>query len=68
MVVELRRTPGAPTRLRLLQDGVSLIGLDDLSEAPGDGSYLEWNLGGAAVDVVPSPAVLHLDDASIEPL
>jgi hypothetical protein len=58
-----RKAADASGRVAVFQDGVSMLDLTNVRTAPND--WLRWALGSASTNIVPSPAELYVDDATI---
>lgn len=58
-----RKASDASGRFAVYQDGALLLDLSGVRTAPND--WLRWSLGSASGDIVPSPAELYIDDATI---
>jgi hypothetical protein len=61
--VLVRKAATATGRVAVWQDDAAILSLDGVVTAPND--WLQWNVGGASTDVVPSPAAIYVDDAAI---
>ena len=61
--VLFRKASDASGRVAVFQDGVSLLDVTNVRTAPND--WLRWAIGNASANIVPSPADLYVDDASI---
>jgi len=58
-----RKASDASGRVAVFQDGVSMLDLTNVRTAPND--WLRWALGSASTNIMPSPAELYVDDATI---
>jgi len=61
--VLLHKAATATGQVAVWQDDAAILTLDGVATAPND--WLQWNVGAASTDVVPSPAVIYVDDAAI---
>jgi hypothetical protein len=61
--VLFRKANDTSGRFAVYQDGTLLIDVSDVRTAPND--WLRWSVGSASSDIVPTPADLYLDDATI---
>jgi hypothetical protein len=61
--VLLRKATTATGRVAVWQDDAQILSLDGVVTTPND--WLQWNVGSASTDVVPSPAAIYVDDAAI---
>lgn len=61
--VYLRKATDATGQVTVWQDGVMIINNPNVVTAPTD--WVQWDTGAASTDILPTPAVIYVDDAAI---
>jgi hypothetical protein len=61
--VMLRKAADATGQVTVWQDGVQILDNPGVITAPTD--WVQWDAGGASTDILPTPAVIYVDDAAI---
>ena len=61
--IRYRKAADATGQIVVWQDGVQILDVTNVVTAPTD--RIQWDAGGGSNDIVPSPAIVYLDDATI---